>query len=102
MAPPRAAATGLRPIAEPMFVDFFGVCMDQIYDQGAKFRYMFGGKASCPIVISTTIGAGLNAAGHHSGCHYSVFAHMPGISRRRRPPRMPRACCCPRSPTMIL
>ena len=41
-----------------MFVDFFGVCMDQIYDQGAKFRYMFGGKARCPMVIRTTIGAG--------------------------------------------
>ena len=62
-----------------MFVDFFGVCMDQIFDQGAKLRYMFGGKARCPLVIRTTIGAGLNAAGHHSGCHYSVFAHMPGI-----------------------
>src|SRR6478672_11685466 len=74
-----AAATGLRPVAELMFVDFFGVCMDQIFDQGAKLRYMFGGKASCPLVIRTTIGAGLNAAGHHSGCHYSVFAHMPGI-----------------------
>src|SRR3954447_7520358 len=73
------AATGLRPVAELMFVDFFGVCMDQIFDQGAKLRYMFGGKASCPLVIRTTIGAGLNAAGHHSGCHYSVFTHMPGI-----------------------
>ena len=74
-----AAATGLRPIAELMFVDFFGVCMDQIYDQGAKLRYMFGGKARCPLVIRTTIGAGLNAAAQHSGCHYSVFTHMPGI-----------------------
>lgn len=74
-----AAATGLRPIAELMFVDFFGVCMDQIFDQGAKLRYMFGGKAKCPLVIRTMIGAGLNAAGQHSGCHYSVFTHMPGI-----------------------
>jgi acetoin:2,6-dichlorophenolindophenol oxidoreductase subunit beta len=74
-----AAATGLRPIAELMFVDFFGVCMDQIFDQGAKLRYMFGGKARCPMVIRTTIGAGLNAAAQHSGCHYSVFTHMPGI-----------------------
>src|ERR1700736_5280811 len=68
-----AAATGLRPIAELMFVDFFGVCMDQIFNQGAKLRYMFGGTAKCPLVIRTTIGAGLSAAGHHSGCHYSVF-----------------------------
>src|SRR3712207_3061073 len=73
-----AAATGLRPIAELMFVDFFGVCMDQIFDQGAKLRYMFGGKAKCPVVIRTMIGAGLGAAGQHSGCHYSVFPHMPG------------------------
>ncbi len=74
-----AAATGLRPIAELMFVDFFGCCMDQIFDQGAKLRYMFGGKARCPVTIRTQIGAGVNAAGQHSGCHYSVFTHMPGI-----------------------
>lgn len=74
-----AAATGLRPIAELMFVDFFGCCMDQIFDQGAKLRYMFGGKARGPVVIRTWIGAGVCAAGQHSGCHYSVFTHMPGI-----------------------
>src|SRR5215216_3084729 len=74
-----AAATGLRPVADLMFVDFFGCCMDQIFDQGAKLRYMFGGKAKCPMVIRTMIGAGVNAAGQHSGCHYSVFTHMPGI-----------------------
>jgi pyruvate dehydrogenase E1 component beta subunit len=74
-----AATTGLRPIADLMFVDFFGCCMDQIFDQGAKLRYMFGGKAKCPLVIRTMIGAGVNAAGQHSGCHYSVFTHMPGI-----------------------
>ncbi len=74
-----AAATGLRPVAELMFVDFFGCCMDQIFDQGAKLRYMFGGKASCPVTIRTQIGAGVSAAGQHSGCHYSVFTHMPGI-----------------------
>jgi pyruvate/2-oxoglutarate/acetoin dehydrogenase E1 component len=74
-----AAATGLRPVAELMFVDFFGVCMDQIFNQGAKLRYMFGGKASVPMVIRTMIGAGFRAAGQHSGCHYSVFTHMPGL-----------------------
>jgi pyruvate/2-oxoglutarate/acetoin dehydrogenase E1 component len=74
-----AAATGLRPVAELMFVDFFGCCMDQIFDQGAKLRYMFGGKAMCPVTIRTQIGAGVSAAGQHSGCHYSVFTHMPGI-----------------------
>jgi acetoin:2,6-dichlorophenolindophenol oxidoreductase subunit beta len=74
-----AAATGLRPVAELMFVDFFGVCMDQIFNQGAKLRYMFGGKAKVPMVIRTMIGAGFRAAGQHSGCHYSVFTHMPGL-----------------------
>jgi pyruvate dehydrogenase E1 component beta subunit len=74
-----AAATGLRPIAELMFVDFLGVCMDQIFNQGAKLRYMFGGKAHVPVVIRTMIGAGARAAGQHSGCHYSVFTHMPGL-----------------------
>jgi len=74
-----AAATGLRPIAELMFVDFFGVCMDQIYNQGAKLRYMFGGKVQVPVVIRTTIGAGFRAGAQHSGCHYSVFTHMPGL-----------------------
>jgi pyruvate dehydrogenase E1 component beta subunit len=74
-----AAATGLRPIAELMFVDFFGVCMDQIFNQGAKLRYMFGGKAQVPLVIRTMIGAGFRAAGQHSGSHYSVFTHMPGL-----------------------
>ena len=74
-----AATTGMRPVAELMFVDFFGVCWDMIFDQGAKLRYMFGGKARCPMVIRTMIGAGMGAAGQHSGCHYSVFTHMPGI-----------------------
>src|SRR3954451_5463574 len=46
-----AAATGLRPVAELMFVDFLGVCFDQIFNQAAKFRYMFGGKAVTPVVI---------------------------------------------------
>ena len=74
-----AAVTGLRPVAELMFVDFFGVCMDQIYNQGAKLRYMFGGKARVPLVVRTMIGAGFRAAGQHSGSHYSVFTHMPGL-----------------------
>ena len=74
-----AAVTGLRPVAELMFSDFLGVCFDQIFNQAAKFRYMFGGKAKTPLVIRTMIGAGMGAAGQHSGCHYSVFTHMPGI-----------------------
>lgn len=74
-----AASTGLRPIAELMFVDFFGVCFDQIFNQGAKLRYMFGGKAQVPVVIRTMIGAGFRAAAQHSECLYSIFTHIPGI-----------------------
>jgi len=74
-----AASTGLRPIAELMFVDFFGVCFDQIFNQGAKLRYMFGGKAKVPMVIRTMIGGGFRAAAQHSQCLYSVFAHIPGL-----------------------
>ena len=74
-----AAATGLRPIAELMFVDFLGVCLDQIFNQGGKLRYMFGGKAKVPLVIRTVYGAGARGAAHHSATLYSVFAHMPGL-----------------------
>ena len=74
-----AASTGLRPVAELMFVDFMGVCLDQIFNQGAKLRYMFGGRAEVPLVVRTMIGAGFRAAGQHSGCHYSVFTHFPGL-----------------------
>jgi pyruvate dehydrogenase E1 component beta subunit len=74
-----AATTGLRPVVELMFVDFFGVCMDQIYNQAAKMRYMFGGQAKVPMVIRTVIGAGFSFAAHHSQCLYSIFAHVPGL-----------------------
>jgi len=74
-----AASTGLRPIAELMFADFLGVCFDQIFNQGAKMRYMFGGKAKVPMVVRTMIGAGFRAAAQHSQCLYSVFAHIPGL-----------------------
>lgn len=74
-----AAASGLRPVVELMFIDFCGVAMDQIYNQAAKMRYMFGGKAKIPLVIRTTIGAGVRAAGHHSQSIYSIFVHMPGL-----------------------
>jgi pyruvate/2-oxoglutarate/acetoin dehydrogenase E1 component len=61
-----AAATGLRPIADLSFVDFMGGCFDQIFNQAAKFRYMFGGKAVTPVVIRTMYGAGFLAASQHS------------------------------------
>ena len=74
-----AAATGLRPVAELMFVDFMGVCLDQIYNQAGKFRYMFGGKAVTPMVVRTMFGAGFRAASQHSQCLYPIFTHMPGL-----------------------
>ena len=74
-----AALTGLRPIAELMFVDFMGVCFDQILNQTAKFRYMFGGKAITPLTIRTMYGGGVRAASQHSQCLYPIFTHVPGI-----------------------
>ncbi|GAA2183696.1 alpha-ketoacid dehydrogenase subunit beta [Brooklawnia cerclae] len=74
-----AAASGLRPVAELMFVDFIGVCLDQIMNQAAKFRYMFGGKAETPMVIRTCFGAGVGAAAQHSQSLYPVLTHIPGL-----------------------
>lgn len=74
-----AAMTGLRPVAEIMFVDFLGVCFDQIFNQAAKFRYMFGGKAVTPLVIRATYGAGTRSASQHSQALYPIFTHVPGL-----------------------
>ena len=74
-----AAVSGLRPVVELMFVDFMGVCFDQIFNQAAKFRYMFGGKSVTPLVVRTMYGAGIRAASQHSQCLYSIFAHIPGL-----------------------
>ena len=74
-----AAVTGMRPVAEIMFVDFVGVCFDQIYNQAAKFRYMFGGKAKTPMVIRTMIGAGFRAGAQHSQTLHPLFTMVPGL-----------------------
>jgi pyruvate dehydrogenase E1 component beta subunit len=74
-----AALTGLRPVAQMMFVDFFGVCGDQIMNQMAKFRYMFGGKATTPAVVRTLYGAGFGGASQHSQCLYPMLTHIPGL-----------------------
>ncbi|MEU7580607.1 alpha-ketoacid dehydrogenase subunit beta [Streptomyces sp. NPDC041068] len=74
-----AATRGLRPVAELMFIDFMGVCFDQIFNQAAKFRYMFGGKAVTPVVIRAMYGAGLRAAAQHSQALYPVFTSVPGL-----------------------
>jgi pyruvate dehydrogenase E1 component beta subunit len=74
-----AATRGYRPVVELMFIDFMGVCFDQIFNQAAKFRYMFGGKAVTPVVVRTMYGAGLRAAAQHSQALYPVFTHIPGL-----------------------
>ena len=74
-----AALAGMRPIAELMFADFVGVCMDQIYNQAAKFRYMFGGKSKCPLVIRTSTGAGMNMGAQHSQTIYPFLTAVPGL-----------------------
>ena len=74
-----AATQGMRPVCELMFVDFAGCCLDQILNQAAKFRYMFGGKAVTPLVIRTMVGAGLRAAAQHSQMLTSLWTHIPGL-----------------------
>ena len=79
-----AAATGLRPVVDLMFVGFFGVCGDQITNNAAKMHYMFGGKVNIPLTIMTSIGAGVSSAAQHSETVYSIFTHYPGLK-----------CVCP-------
>jgi pyruvate dehydrogenase E1 component beta subunit len=74
-----SAATGLRPVAELMFVDFIGVALDQLFNQAAKMRYMFGGKARIPMVLRMPQGAGISAAAQHSQSLEAWFMHIPGL-----------------------
>jgi len=74
-----AALAGLRPVAELMFADFVGVSMDQIFNQMAKFRYMFGGKARCPAVVRLAMGAGMNMGAQHSQVIYPFLTAVPGL-----------------------
>jgi len=74
-----AALAGKRAIAELMFADFVGVCLDQIYNQIAKFRYMFGGRGTCPVTLRIAYGAGLNCAAQHSQAVYSLLTSIPGL-----------------------
>ncbi|MEJ2760019.1 MAG: alpha-ketoacid dehydrogenase subunit beta [Gammaproteobacteria bacterium] len=74
-----SALTGLRPVAEMMFADFLGVCFDQIFNQAAKFRYMFGGHARTPMVVRCMTGAGFGAAAQHSQALWPIFTHIPGL-----------------------
>jgi len=74
-----AAITGMRPVAEIMFGDLSALAMDQIANQVAKMRYMFGGQAKVPVVIRTPFGAGVNIASHHSQSLEAWFMHVPGL-----------------------
>jgi pyruvate dehydrogenase E1 component beta subunit len=74
-----AALAGKRPVAEIMFADFIGVCMDQLVNQAAKFRYMFGGKSRTPMVVRMTMGAGMNCAAQHSQTFYPMITAVPGL-----------------------
>jgi len=74
-----AAINGLRPIAELMFVDFFGVCMDQIYNNMAKIHYFSGGNVKVPMVLMMAVGGGYSDAGQHSQTLWGTFAHLPGM-----------------------
>lgn len=74
-----AAAEGLRPIIDIMFMDFMTVCMDQVVNQMAKMKYMFGGKAKLPLTIHTMAGGGMNMAAQHSQSLEAWFCHVPGL-----------------------
>lgn len=74
-----AAARGLRPVCDLMFMDFIGVAMDQIFNQAAKMKYMFGGAVSMPLTITTAGGAGMSAAAQHSQSLEAWLAHVPGL-----------------------
>ncbi len=74
-----AAAAGLRPVPEIMFMDFLAVCLDELVNQAAKMRYMFGGKAKVPLTLRTVLGAGLGAAAQHSQSLEAWICHVPGL-----------------------
>jgi len=74
-----AALTGMRPVLEIQFMDFITLCMEQLVLQGAKVRYMFGGKARVPMVLRTPAGSGTGAAAQHSESLEAWFAHVPGL-----------------------
>jgi acetoin:2,6-dichlorophenolindophenol oxidoreductase subunit beta len=74
-----AAVEGMRPIVELMFVDFFGVAMDQIYNHMAKIHFESGGNVRVPMVLMTATGGGYSDAEQHSQCLWGTFAHLPGM-----------------------
>lgn len=75
-----AAMAGMRPVVELMYMDFLGVCFDQLLNQAAKLRYMTGGRAGIPLVVRTQIGAGRASGSQHSQSLEALLAHIPGLS----------------------
>jgi pyruvate dehydrogenase E1 component beta subunit len=74
-----AAARGLRPVVTVMFMDFIGVCFDQILNQMAKMKYMYGGKVTLPLTVLTNAGAGTSSAAQHSQSLEVLLCHIPGL-----------------------
>ena len=74
-----AAMAGLRPVVDVMWASFVPYCFDQIFNQAAKMRYMFGGQAAVPLVLRMAAGAGLRAGGQHSDTLHQIFASIPGL-----------------------
>jgi len=74
-----SAIVGMRPIVEIMNIDFLPVCLDQLVNQAAKMRYMFGGQCKIPLVVRTTCGAGRGGAAHHAQATHAAYMHFPGL-----------------------
>lgn len=74
-----SALLGMRPVVEISYIDFIGVCFDQILNQAAKIRYIYGGSVNIPLVIRTQCGAGLGNGAQHSQSLEAMLAHIPGI-----------------------
>jgi acetoin:2,6-dichlorophenolindophenol oxidoreductase subunit beta len=88
-----AALLGMRPVCEIMFMDFITIASDQIVNQAAKMRYMFGGQAKVPVVFRTNIGAGRSSAAQHSQSLHAWIMHVPGLALFfPHAPTMPRDC----------
>ncbi len=83
-----AALAGMRPVLEIMFMDFITIAMEQICNQAAKSRTLYGGRVRVPLVVRTLAGAGLKIGGHHSASLEAWFVHTPGLKvvYHRRPP----------------
>ena len=75
-----ASLAGMRPVVEIMYMDFLGVCLDQLMNQAAKLRFMTGGRASLPMVVRTQIGAGRSSGSQHSQSLEAILAHIPGLT----------------------